>query len=150
MKKLLLLFVLLTSCAPAVPMEAPTPEPTPTIEFWSCEYYFNTWEAVKENQGALGAFFVLPDGDYLIFAKGEAVALHEVVHIANLERGYPSQTPEFEAAVVAYLDRCTEEQICWRVGYYYDQGQLDEVYAELYMWSVLYTIPQEFKVFYAR
>ncbi len=113
----------------------------------SPEFYFASWEV----SDAAGMFFVLPSGDYLMFAKGEGAALHEVGHIADLERGYPSQTPEFEAAVIAYLDRCEfEEQPCWRINYFYEQGLLNDCFAELYMWDILYTIPQEFEEFYER
>lgn len=115
----------------------------------TCEVYFNSWEMEKD-QGTLGMFWILSDNDYLIFVKeGEAVALHEVGHLVNVERGYPSRSPEFEAAVIEYLSYCTE-QPCWRINYFYEQGQLDEIYSEFYMWDILYSIPQEFEVFYAR
>ncbi len=108
------------------------------------EYYFSSWEA----SGADGMFFSVDDY-YLIFAVGEAAALHEVGHLADVERDYPSQSPEFEAAVIEYLSYC-EENPCWRINFYYGQGMLGEVYAIFYMWDILYSIPQEFEVFYAR
>lgn len=159
MKKLMVLLALfLISCTSTIPtQETSTPKivyvevtSTPGLEQIKCAgFYFYSWELAKEDQGALGMFFILPDNDYLIFAKGEAVALHEVGHLVDIERGYPSQSPEFEAAVIEYLGHCTE-QPCWRINYFYEQGQLDEVYAEFYMWDILYTIPLEFEVFYAR
>ncbi len=111
------------------------------------EYYFSSWEA----SGACGMFFVVDDY-YLTFSKGEACALHEVGHIADCEnRDCISQSPEFEQATIDYIARCEdEEQPCWRINYYYEQGQLGEVYAELYMWDILYSIPHEFEVFYVR
>lgn len=162
MKKLLLIFVFLTSCVPAISTETPTPEiiyievaPTPEIIYIEitstpkpapkitagCEYYFNSWEA----SGAAGMFFPVDDY-YLIFARGEGAALHEVGHIAD---NGTSDLPEFEEAVVEYLSDCIE-QPCWRIGHFYDQDMLHEVYAEFYMWDILYSIPQEFEVFYAR
>ncbi len=109
------------------------------------EYYFSSWEA----SGACGMFFVVDDY-YLTFSKGEACALHEVGHIADCEdRDCVSQSPEFEVAVILYLETCTE-QPCWRINHYYEQGMLGEVYAELYMWDILYSIPQEFEGFYER
>lgn len=109
------------------------------------EYYFNSWEA----SDGCGMFFAIDDY-YLTFSKGEACALHEVGHIANCENhDCISQLPEFEAAVIEYLSHCVD-QPCWRIGYFYDQDMLHEVYAEFYMWDILYTIPQEFEVFYAR
>ncbi len=161
MKKLMVLLTLfLVSCASVIPtQETPTPKivyvevtSTPGLEQIKCAgYYFYSWELAKEDQGAFGMFFVLPDNDYLIFAKGEAVALHEVGHLADVERGKPSQSPEFEAAVVAYLENADpNEQPYWRINYFYEQGQLDEAYAEFYMWDILYEIPSIFEVFYVR
>ncbi len=111
----------------------------------SPESYFNSWEA----SGADGMFFALPDGDCLMFAKNEGAALHEMGHCADYKRGYPSQSSEFEQVVMDYLISCTQNP-CWRINLFYEQGQLDEVYAILYMWDILYSIPQEFEVFYAR
>ncbi len=110
----------------------------------SPEYYFSSWEV----SNVPGMFFLVDDY-YLIFARGEAAALHEVGHIADAERGYISQTPEFEQAVIEYLDYCVENP-CHRINYYYGYGQLDEIYAVFYMWNILYSIPQEFEEFYER
>ncbi len=111
----------------------------------SPEFYFASWEA----SGTSGMAFVLPNEDCLIFSKGEGSGIHEIGHCVNFWRGYPSETPEFEQATIAYLDRCeVEEQPCWRIGYFYEQGQLSEVYAELYMWNMLYELPKEFIDFY--
>ena len=147
-KLLLLLFMFLAVCAspaPEIVYAEITPEPTSSKQV-SPEFYFNSWES----SGAAGMFFVVDDY-YLIFAKGEAAALHEVGHLANSQRGYPSQSPEFEAAVIAYLDRCEfGEQPCWRINYFYQDGRLDDCYSEIYMWDILYTIPHEFEEFYAR
>ena len=109
----------------------------------SPEYYFASWEA----SGACGMFFVVDDY-YLTFSKGEACALHEVGHIADCENhGCISQLPEFEYAVILYLETC-EEQPCWRINNYYEQGQLDEIFAEFYMWNILYELPKELEAFY--
>ena len=111
----------------------------------SPEYYFNSWE----QSGADGMYFLLPDGDYLLFAKGEGAALHEVGHISDRERGYVSKSPVFEEAVIDYLESADpNEQPYWRINYFYEQGLLDEVYAEFYVWNILYSIPQEMEPFY--
>ncbi len=110
------------------------------------EYYFSSWKA----SNVPGMFFPIDDY-YLIFAKGEGAALHEVGHIRNIEEGYTSETPEFEAAVILYLDTADiTDGLGWQINNYYRQGRLDDVYAELYMWDILYSIPHEFEEFYAR
>ena len=111
----------------------------------SPEFYFSSWEA----SGADGMMFPLDDANCLTFSKGEAAALHELGHCVDFWGDYPSQSPEFEEVVIGYLETC-EENPCWRIGYFYDQGMLDEVYAIFYMWDILYTIPPEFEEFYAR
>lgn len=112
----------------------------------SPEFYFNSWEA----NGVDGMFFVLPGGDYLIFAKGEGAAFHELGHLADAERDYPSQSPEFEEAVVFYLSKYTDEQPYWRINHLYQQGDMAEIFAELYVWDILREVPEIFEEFYAR
>ncbi len=150
MKKLPLLLLLLTACASVEPeiiyVEiTATPEPTPEVQFAAPEYYFNSWEA----SGADGMYFTLPNDDCLVFAVGEAAALHEVGHCADAKRSYPSQSAQFEQAIIEYLAGCVENP-CWRINYWYEQGQLDEIFAELYVWGILREIPHEFEEFYVR
>ncbi len=144
MKKLLVLLFFLTACAssPEVVYVVVTETPEPTPETANPSYYFNSWEA----SNVPGMLFVV-DNYYLIFARGEAAGLHEVGHIRDIEEDRISERPEFEDAVILYLETC-EEQPCWRINYFYEQGQLSEVYAELYMWNILYDLPKEFIDFY--
>ena len=148
-KLLLLSFVFLAACASPAPeiiyVEiTTTPEPTPEVQLASPEFYFNSWEA----SGADGMFFPIDDY-YLVFAKNEGAALHEVGHLVDAERDYPSQSPEFEDAVVLYLESCTENP-CWRINHLYEKREFDQIFAELYVWDILREVPQEFEAFYAR
>ncbi len=140
---MLLLFMLLVSCAP-VETPAPeiiyvvitaTPEPTPAV---SPEYYFNSWN----NSDAQGMYFPLQNG-HLIFAKSEQAALHEVGHIVY------RPNPDFNVAVEEFLSKDQyEENLYALVAYYYEYGMIEEIFAELYMWNILYELPIEFEGFY--
>lgn len=149
---ILLLLTLLTSCVPvAVETSAPeivyvvvTATPEARTYLTNPEFYFASWEVSKEKLGATGMYFKLGEGEYLIFAEGEAPALHEVGHI----RYDREDTTGFEEAVIEYLREYTEEQPYWRVNHLYEQGDLEEIYAELYVWNVLYELPREFIDFY--
>ena len=159
-KLLLLSFVFLAACASPAPeiiyvqitttpgftpmVITTTPEPTPEVQFASPEFYFNSWEA----SGVDGMFFPIDDY-YLVFAKNEGAALHEVGHLVDAGRDYPSQSVEFGDAVVLYLESCTESP-CWRINHLYEKREFDQIFAELYVWDILREVPQEFEEFYAR
>ena len=156
MKKLLLLLVFLVSCAAPEPEiiyveVTSTPEPTPEIQPVGCEYYFDSWEIAKNAiPPASGQYWYLAENEALIFIKDEISALHEVGHFVDMERGYPSQSLEFREAVVEYLS--TDREPYWIINYYHEQEQFDEIYAHLYMVSLLFQdeLPEIFEEFYAR
>jgi len=100
--------------------------------------YFEIWN----NSGALGLHFEIEDY-HLIFATDEESALHEVGHIAY------APSFEFFEAVELYIEDC-EGELCEYVQKHFENGNFEEIFAELYMWDILYTIPQEFEEFYAR
>ncbi len=168
-KLLLILFVFLVSCGSPAPeivyveiTSAPeivyveitsTPEPTPKITV-GCEFYFNTWETAKKNQGANGMHFWLGN-ESLIFATTEESALHEVGHLVDVRNGYSSQDEAFQDAVYEYVYSPPIDVQDELHHYLYvmiaEYGDLyDEAYAQLYMWNILYELPHEFEEFYVR
>jgi len=92
------------------------------------------------NGGALGMHFEIPSG-HVIFATSEESALHEVGHLVY-EFSF-----EFIETVELYLeDEHSGELYDYMIDNYPDN--IEEIYAELYMWDKLYSIPQEFEEFF--
>ena len=158
MKKLLLLLLLLTACAPVAPeiiyVEiTTTPEPTSEVQLASPEFYFNSWEVAKQDQ-ATGMYFLLGE-DVLIFASDVKSALHEVGHFDDKSRDYPSYSVAFQITVDEYINNPPADVQNELHHYLYvvivERGRMyDDAYAQLYMWNILYDLPDVFEVFYAR
>ncbi len=159
MKKLLLLLLLLTACAPVAPeiiyVEiTATPEPTPEVQLVGSEFYFNSWEVAKNaSPPAEGQFWRLDEHEYLIFATSIESAFHEFGHIEDVENDYPSNNPDFQDAVDDYIFNPPSDVQDELHHYLYvaivENGLYDEAFAQLYMWDILYDLPVEFEEFYA-
>ena len=159
---ILLLLMFLVSCAPVetlVPeiiyvLITATPEPTPTEQQVSPEFYFNSWEIAKNSTPpASGQFWYLGVHEYMIFATSEESAQHEVGHIKNADEDYPSNNPAFQEAVDNYIFNPPADVQDELHHYLYvvivQRGNLyDDAFAELYMWNILYELPEEFIDFY--
>ncbi len=155
---LLLLLLLLVSFAPVAPTETTrvvyieitsTPEPTPKITV-GCEFYFNSWETAKKNQGASGMHFWLGD-ESLIFAITEESALHEVGHLVDVRNGYLSQDEAFRDTVYEYVYSPpvdVQDELHHYLFVALESGFYDEALAQLYMWNILYELPKEFEEFF--
>ena len=115
----------------------------------SCEFYFNSWEV----SNVPGMFFILPDGDYLVFATDEESFLHEGGHVRDAENEYPSQDADFQNAVDEYVYNPpvdVQDDLHHYLFVVVEQGLYDDAFAQLYMWDILYELPTTFEEFYAR
>ncbi len=147
--KRLIIIVLAFFLALAPPAQAEEDEPEQISV--GCEFYFSSWEVNQEVYGATGIFFWLGD-EALIFAKDELSALHEVGHLANIQRGMVSSTEDFMDAVDSYLGEewDGEDMVYYRLSFlFYQSAGYEEVYAELYMMNIVSdSIPAIFRPFY--
>ena len=159
--KPLIFLLFLVSCAP-VEMPAPeiiyvvittTPEPTPTEQQVSPEFYFNSWEIAKDSTPpASGQFWYLGEHEYMLFATDEESGLHELGHLVDSEREYPSNSIELQNAIYEYLFNTDIPESELELHHYlfvaYSDGLFGDAFAELYMWNILYELPKGFIDFY--
>jgi len=116
------------------------------------EYYFETWEEVKIQDGALGIFFLLENGEGLIFFTREKSALHEIGHFVDVEKGRPSMSDAFHSAVDEYLfdSVIADDYLYNRLLPMYEGYEYHQIYAELYMYNFIgeFPLPEMFEDFF--
>lgn len=117
-----------------------------------CDFYFNSWEATKQNQGATGQYWYLAENEALIFLTTEEAGLHEVGHFVDMERDYPSESKLFQDAVYEYLFnlQVKDDKLHHYIFVAYSDGRLDDTFAQLYMYALIgaHPLPTIFEEFF--
>ena len=152
MKKLLILLVmLLVSCAPEPEIVYVYKDPIIIYKHHDCYRYSSRWDFVHK----LGATGMLTSQDdyYVAYFIDVYSGAHELGHADDYEKGLISDTVEFQEAVIEYyynysVDYDTE-LFTW-IAHFYETGNYKEVYAELYAYNVAGSreLPKDFTDFF--